>query len=112
MELPSVVHHLPPIRTSADDRHVGLDYLIANLRAVEAARVLKDALHAAGLGRVAAQMASGRGAPTIRMLPIEPTDARGLAAFVGRLLGVFVGGAHRGSDAGSAGMSAPEPVIF
>jgi hypothetical protein len=84
MEPPSVVHHLPATCTSASNHHV--DDPAANPRAAEAARVLRSVLQSAGLGRVAAHVATGRAAPTVWLLPIEPADARDLAALIGRAL--------------------------
>jgi hypothetical protein len=55
------------------------------LRAAEAARVLRAALQAAGLERIAAHVTTGGLAPTV-WLPLEPADARDLAALIDRSL--------------------------
>jgi hypothetical protein len=56
------------------------------LRAAEAARVLRAALQAAGLERIAAHVTTGGLAPTVCLLPLEPADARELAALIDRSL--------------------------
>jgi hypothetical protein len=76
----------PPIFTSAIGQPVGADDLAAILRAAEAARVLQGALHAAGLDRIAAHVTTGRVAPKVWLLPLEPADARELAALIDRSL--------------------------
>jgi hypothetical protein len=71
---------LPAVR----HQPLSLDDLTAILRAAEAARVLRAALQAAGLDRVAAQVTTARSAPTVWLMPLKPTEARELAAFIDR----------------------------
>jgi hypothetical protein len=73
-----------PILTSARHQPLSVEDLLSILRAAEAARVLRSALQAAGLERVAAAVTTARSAPTVWLMPLEPTEARELAAFIDR----------------------------
>jgi hypothetical protein len=65
---------------------VNVDDLGSVRRAAQAARVLRAALQAAGLERIAAHVTTGSLAPTVCLPPLEPADARDLAAFINRSL--------------------------
>jgi hypothetical protein len=76
----------PPMLTAALHQPVSADDPGATRRAAQAARVLQAALQAAGLERIAAHVTTGSLAPTVCLPPLEPADARELAAFINRSL--------------------------
>jgi hypothetical protein len=76
----------PSMLTAALHQPANVDDLGPMRRAAQAARVLRAALQAAGLERIAVHVTAGSLASTVCLPSLEPADARELAAFINRSL--------------------------